>query len=377
MKVLLIANYLPDRQQSMLHIVNMLCRELRNKGQEVKIIRAQPFFNFFKSSTKGLGKWLGYIDKFIIFPFSLKKELSWADIVHICDHSNSIYTKYLKNKPNVITCCDLLAVRSALGEFKDNPTRWTGKVLQRMILKGLNRAKSVVCISEATKLDLLRLSSLKEENIAVIYLGFNYDYEPMERVEVQERLKSLGFDISNPFILHVGKNNWYKNRKGLISIFKHIANIKGFENYKLVLAGEPLSKDLLKFIDKMKVKDKIFELILPKDEDLKALYSMTEALLYPSIAEGFGWPIAEAQACGCMVFTTNRAPMTEAGAEAAVYFNPDNHEETARIVTDTLKDSKRVEEIRQKGFENAKRFDSKKMIDEYIKIYRKAIEKLN
>ena len=60
--------------------------------------------------------------------------MNWADIVHICDHSNAIYTKYL-NLPHLVTCHDLLAITSALGNSKES-TKWTGKQLQRLILTG-------------------------------------------------------------------------------------------------------------------------------------------------------------------------------------------------------------------------------------------------
>ena len=377
MKILLIANYLPDRQQSMLHIARMLDEGLKKAGHKTRLMRPEPFFCRIQQPTNGLGKWLGYLDKMVVFPYRLKKEAQWADIVHICDHSNAIYTKYLKNKPHVITCCDLLAIRSALGEFKENPTRWTGKILQKMILKGLNRAQHIVCISHATKKDLLRLSKLKDEDVSVVYLSLNYNYSPVEKSDTRNYLMSLSIDIDRPFMLHVGKNNWYKNRKGLLTIFKHIINTKGFQDYKLVLAGEALSKELHILIDELKIKNSIAEIISPKDEDLKMLYSSAVALIYPSIAEGFGWPIVEAQACGCPVFTTYRPPMIEAGGKAAVYFELDDHKEAACIVIETLKDSKKIEVMRQKGFENVKKFDSAKMIDEYIKIYQKAIKQLN
>jgi len=67
---------------------------------------------------------LAYIDKFILFPAALREELSWADIVHICEQGYVIYTKYLQNISFVVTCHDLLLIRSGMGEFPEYKTGW-------------------------------------------------------------------------------------------------------------------------------------------------------------------------------------------------------------------------------------------------------------
>lgn len=346
----------------------MLETGLRQSGHQVQLIRAEPFFGKLRPSYKGIGKWLGYIDKFLLFPPKLCKAICWADVVHICDHSNAFYTKYLKNVPHLVTCHDLLAVRSALREFKENPTKWTGRQLQRIILNGLNRSMYVVCVSEATKKDLLRITKLKPENISVVYDGFNYPYSPMEKAEAKTCLKSLGIDFENPFILHVGEDVWYKNRLGVVDIFRYMLQVKETSHFNLVFAGDPLSEKIRMFIKKHHLEKKVFSIISPGDKNLCALYSLAEALLYPSFAEGFGWPIIEAQACGCPVFATNRAPMTETGGDAAVYIDPNYSEDAARIIAESLP---HISRIKKAGFLNVKRFSAEKMLNAYVGIYQR------
>ena len=117
--VLLIGNFLRDEQQSMQRFSEMILRELRALNVPVKLLRPQPWlirvarFAFVK-------KWTGYFDKYILFPFQLRRSRV-AAIVHICDHSNAVYTKYFRNIPVVVTCHDLLAVRGAFGEETDCP----------------------------------------------------------------------------------------------------------------------------------------------------------------------------------------------------------------------------------------------------------------
>jgi len=106
------------------------------------------------------------------------------------------------------------------------------------------------------------------------------------------------------------------------------------------------------------------------NEDLRALYSTAEALLFPSLQEGFGWPIAEAQACGCVVVTSNRAPMTEVGGDAAVYIDPDDAPGAAAVIAGTLADR---DDLVEAGLRNAERFSGAQMVEGYVAAYRRVV----
>jgi glycosyltransferase involved in cell wall biosynthesis len=370
MKILLVSNYTHDRQNSMQFFAKMLDIGLRAKGHEVRLIRPEPFFGSLKPSDKGLGKWLGYLDKFLLFPIKLRAEARRSDVIHICDHSNAYYVKYVEKMPHVITCNDMLAVRSALGEFPQNPIRWTGKRLQRMIVRGLKRSKRVICISKATRDDVLRITGLASDIVSVVYMGLNYDYSPMDKEKAIRIIKDRGFDIREPFLLHVGKGSWYKNRSCALKIFDEYIKTDQGSKFNMIFAGTPLSGGMIDYIREQNIQDRVSVLTGLDQESLKALYSLATALIFPSIAEGFGWPIIEAQACGCPVFTSNKAPMTEVGGNGAVYFDPDNPKQAARIIADNL--SNRAKVI-QAGFDNVKKFTSYGMIDEYLKVYNEVL----
>src|SRR6516165_2344804 len=145
MRILLVGNYESDGQESMQRFAAFMARGLTQAGHEVRIAKPRVWFGQLRTIT-GLGKWLAYLDKLGLFPFALMSEIQWADVVHICDHGNAFYTKYLRSVPHVVTCHDLLAVRSALCEIPQNPIRWSGKKIQRMIVDGLTRAQHVACV---------------------------------------------------------------------------------------------------------------------------------------------------------------------------------------------------------------------------------------
>jgi len=195
----------------------------------------------------------------------------------------------------------------------------------------------------------------------------NYPYSPMAATAVQERLEALGISKDLPFILHVGANHWYKNRLGVLSIFYYLRQKLVNPELYLVMAGQPWTPEMRQFVSTHDLKEKVFELSGVDNEDLRSLYSSATALLFPSWQEGFGWPIIEAQACGCPVFTSNRAPMTEVGGTAAIYIDPDDPAAGAAAIADRLPN---LATLKQAGFINVQRFTAKAMVESYIQLYR-------
>jgi glycosyltransferase involved in cell wall biosynthesis len=367
MRVLLIGNYESDGQESMQRFAAFMAQGLRQAGHEARVVKPRASLGQLRPSGEGFGKWLGYVDKFASFPFVLKSEIKWADVVHICDHSNSLYTKYLWLVPHVVTCHDLLAVRSALGEIPQNPTRWTGRQLQRLILKGLTEAQHIACVSDATRDDLLRVAGIREQRVSRVYNSLNYPYSPMEKYEAVRRLDKLSVGSSQPFLLHVGGNQWYKNRLGVLCIFSILCKLTRDQTLTLVMVGKPWTAEMRQFVVEKRMSDVTLELTAVAEEDLRALYSTATMMLFPSLQEGFGWPIVEAQACGCPVATSRRSPMDEVGGDAAIYIDPENPESAAAILHQALVS---VAGMRESSIANAARFRSG-MVGSYLSLYEK------
>jgi len=352
LRVLLVGNYPNDRQESMLRFAETLLKELKSRGIAVTLLQPKTFFGRFKPTGTGLGKWLGYLDKFFIFPWALKRAAACHDLIHLCDHSNAHYVHYLLNKPHLVTCNDLLAVRSALGEFPQNQTGWTGRILQRLILHGLKQAQHISCISEATLRDLLRLTGRTPSQVDIISMGLNYPYLPGQPDPERK-----------DYLIHVGGDQWYKNRQGVLAIYSELRKFYGHHPPGLILVGPPLANP----------PPGVESLSNVENESLRSLYSGAELLLFPSLEEGFGWPILEAQACGCRVLTTRKAPMTEVGGDAAFYLDdPADLSASAHLVLNVLKQNP---EMRRKseeaGLKNAAQFSTEKMISNYLALYKK------
>ena len=369
--VLLIGNYPLDNQPSMHRFAMMMLDGLAAAGVPAELIRPQPFLGRFRYAGSFIAKWLAYIDKFVLFRWQLRRKLKTIvpALVHICDHSNAMYAKLIRGVPVVATCHDLLAVRGALGEQTDCPASFAGKLLQRWIVSGLKAATAVSCVSQATLADARRLVIRRGggPKLEMISLGLNYPYRELPPEEARARLAKYSVFMSDtPFVLHVGSNLHRKNREGVLRIF---ARCKDQWSGSLVFAGEPLSDKLRSLARQLSILDRVVQISDAPSELLEALYNCATALLFPSTFEGFGWPIAEAQACGCPVICTASEPMTEVAGNAGLTHEV---EDEAGFAADLLRltDPEERKHWSAKGLENTQRFSSSRMIAKYRELYR-------
>lgn len=363
--VLLIGNYGPDQQQSMQRFGTMMLEGLKTAGVSAELIRAEPALGSFRLAGTFVAKWLAYIDKFVLFPRRLRAKLRSAPaLVHICDHSNAMYAQHIDGPPVIVTCHDLLAVRGALGEETDTPASAAGRWLQRWIVAGLQKADALACVSQATCDDAQNLVSrgTGKPILRVIPLGLSYPYRKFEPAEARERLGK----VSLPFVLHVGSNLRRKNREAVLRIFAHCQKEW---NGQLVFVGDRLNDSLTAEANALGIADRVVQLGNCESNELEALYNCATALLYPSRFEGFGWPIIEAQACGCPVVCSSVEPMAEIAGAGALLHRPDDEEGFAR---DLLRLTNPAEHAQwsAKALENAKRFTTERMIKDYCELYR-------
>jgi glycosyltransferase involved in cell wall biosynthesis len=368
--ILLIGNYPLDRQQSMQRFAMMMLNGLIAAGVSAELIQPTPFFGRLRFAGSFIAKWLAYLDKFVLFRRTLARKLRERPaFVHICDHSNAMYARAIRGVPVVVTCHDLLAVRGALGEQTDTPASATGKLLQRWIVRGLESSTAVACVSQATMADARRLVTRHQGKPAleVITLGLSYPYRFLPPEETRARLAKLPrLGAETQFALHVGSNLRRKNREGVLRIFARCQdNWKGL----MVFAGEPLSDSLRSLAQELGVAGRIMEIPDAGSELLEALYNCATALLFPSTFEGFGWPIAEAHACGCPVLCADREPMSEVAGDAGLLHPVDDEQSFAAGLLRLANPAERAR-WSTKALENAKRFSTARMITEYDKLYR-------
>ncbi len=363
-RVLLVGNYPADRQQSMLRFAGMLMTGLTARGVEVRLV--QPQARLFASRWKptGPGRWLAYLDKYLIFPAQLPRHLAWAEVVHFCDHANAVYSGWTGDRPTLATCHDLLAVRGALGEDTDCPPNPLGRFLQSWIVTGLKRTRMIAAVSSYTLADVERIIGGAPESRRLVLNGLNHGYQVRPAAACREMLRHLGWLGARPFVMHVGSNDRRKNRDGVLRVF---ARLKERWNGDLVLVGG-LSAELSRLADELGLAGRIHQVEGADNHQLEALYNLAHAFLFPSSFEGFGWPIIEAQACGCPVVCSDCGPFREVAGEGAL-IRPLADE--AGMADDLLRlcDPALRRRVVTAGLANLRRFNAERMIDQYLELY--------
>jgi glycosyltransferase involved in cell wall biosynthesis len=369
---------------SMPRFASMIQQGMQARGHSVEAWAPAPFF-YRLPLGQHFKKWLGYLDQFVVFPQQVRarlKKLPGDTLFVFSDQALGPWVPLVAKRPHVIHVHDFMALRSSLGEFIQNPTAWSGRQYQALIRRGFGHGRGFVSVSEKTRIDLHRFLPTKLRVSEVVYNGLNFPFRCMSRTEYLSTFSAAGLSVpASGFLLHVGGNQWYKNRLGVLEIYE--AYIQQEQNpLPLWMVGAPPTDAMKTITQRVMDKGEVRFLTGLSDEQVCAAYSAARLLIFPSLAEGFGWPIAEAMKCGCPVLTTDEAPMTEVGGDAAFYIpqRPDTGPsdwaaQAANRVVDILAlPSDQQQHLQDQGFRQATQFDTKRTMDAYEKIYRQVVE---
>ncbi|MEO0795908.1 MAG: glycosyltransferase family 1 protein [Verrucomicrobiota bacterium] len=374
-RVVLIGNYAPDKQWSMLNFAEQLRSGLKANKIEVDLWQPQPVFNRLDSSLPGaISKWLGYIDKLILFPRRLKRAartLPDNTVFHICDHSNGFYVPVIKNRPHLITCHDLMAILSARGEVPQHQTGFTGKKLQGYIFAGLTQAERIVCDSHSSRADLIRLIPTVESGSKVIWLPPPVLPDRLSNSEAQAILSARNFPADKPFILHVGSGAWYKNRIAILQAWQKFRETNDLPN--LVFAGGDVTPEEHTFVQNHELESQFFSLTKLETKELTALYSLASVFCFPSHYEGFGLPPLEAQSAGCPVVASHGGSLAEVLEASIVQVDPLSSDSIFVALKQLIDSPEERAKLIETGHRNADRFRTYPLIDLYINEYREAL----
>jgi glycosyltransferase involved in cell wall biosynthesis len=226
--------------------------------------------------------------------------------------------------------------------------------------ESLQRAKRIIAVSECTRQDIAKVYDISLSRIDCIYHSVGLEFFP-----AHSSAPSL---FQKPYFLQVGGRMHHRNFTRLLEAFA----IGGFQkDFMLVCAGEPWSSEESELIHQWNLKDNLGLVETPTTEKLRELYQHAEMLVYPSLYEGFGFPLVEAMACGTPVATSkNGGSIPEVAGDAALYFDPRDPSDMAKTLLE-LTNKELAGSLRQKGFENVKRFSWDKAAEQTVACYRR------
>ena len=229
-------------------------------------------------------------------------------------------------------------------------TRWNARACSHILAD-----------SEATRDDLVRFCNVAPEKISVVYPS--YDARLYQPVRDPTRLEATRarFRVDRDYILTIGTIHPRKNYARLIEAFGKLETAKrpaGIRDLRLVIVGKRgwLYKDIFALAERLNLQSLISFLDYVPADDLPALISGARLFAFPSLHEGFGLPVLEAQACGVPVVTSMTSSLPEAAGDGALFVDPCDVDALAAAMQRLLDDDALRSKIVANGFRNIQRF---------------------
>lgn len=229
--------------------------------------------------------------------------------------------------------------------------------------KYVTSADHIVCVSEATKNDLLSIYGPVGAPISVVYSGVGPEFNPAAPPVPK---------WPNHYLLQVGHRSAYKGGETLFRAFALVA--KRFPDVTLVLAGGgPLTRQESVLANALGIGGRIVQQEVP-DGLMPSAYANAAAFVFPSTYEGFGLPILEAMAAGTPMILCQSSALPEIGGDAAEYFEPGNSEALAMQIEAILTDSALQNALRNFGLNRAKLFSWRDTAESMYEVYRQTMK---
>ncbi len=264
----------------------------------------------------------------------------------------------------VVTIHDLIFLR-----FPELYKPLDRKIYNKKFRQACEDADKIIAISEQTKEDILHYYQIDKNKIEVIYQDCDVQFHTQPTSTQLENVRKK-HDLPDHFLLSVGT---IEERKNQLLILKALKNI---QDISLVLVGRttPYQDELEAFIEQHGLNHRVTFINNVNWEDLPAIYSLATIFVYPSIFEGFGIPIIEAQNLSTPVVTSTGSCFAETGGDGALYSDPQKAIELAKNINTILDSSAKKGELIKNGLENVLRFRAEKTFAQLEGVYRDAIK---
>jgi len=230
------------------------------------------------------------------------------------------------------------------------------RYLSQVVPRSVQRADHVIADSESTKRDLIRLYGVPDKKVSVVLSGVSDHFkrvtDPHKCADVRQR-----YNLPHkPYLFCVGT---VQPRKNYSRVIRSLAALRkrGYD-VALVIAGGRgwLEDDMYATIQATELQDHVHLIGFADDADLPALYSEAQCTVFPSLYEGFGFPVLESMACGTPVITSNVSSLPEVAGDAALMVNPVDQEALTHAIQRLLDDAELREHMTQRGYAQVRKF---------------------
>lgn len=312
------------------------------------------------------------------------------DMMHFFAHGDAPARRCMASKavPQIVTVLDLIPLKFP-HLYRASKSNWRFKLARYVELEAIRRSVGVLAISEATKRDVVELLGVRPERVFVtpLAVGDVFAARPLTDFRasmVAKRSEIAGLQDINPqadVILYVGGIDPRKNVPFLLKVFAELLRLRDYVNPPvLAIAGKIDSDDqypkLLQTIAELGLTDQVRLLGFVSDEELVSLYQGASVLAFPSLYEGFGFPVLEAMACGCPVVAARNSSIPEVTGRAAMLIADNDTDGWVRALDTFLRSGEMQQEYSLRGINRADEFSWERTAELTLAAYRQSYDRV-
>jgi glycosyltransferase involved in cell wall biosynthesis len=298
----------------------------------------------------------------------VRLRLQRAQLVHIVDQGLTWYAAFLPRCRRVATVNDLIAYLACCGKLVLDRLPVRRRPLVWASARQIRKMDHVISVSRYTADCLVRELGIPAARITVVHHHVDPCFSPLSADE-RRRARRRWFDSTEAAIIHVGNASAYKNRIGALKTFAVL--LAKMPEARMFLVHGPPQDEERKFLTESGCARAVRFLAPLSRPELREFYGAADALIFPSVYEGFGWPPLEAMACGCPVVSTTRTSLKEVVGDAALTVDdPHDYRALAGALSALLQDSHTARDLRGRGLARAQQFAPSRALAQIAEVYR-------
>jgi glycosyltransferase involved in cell wall biosynthesis len=277
-------------------------------------------------------------------------------------HCPANYVPLIQPCPTVVTVHDMVLSLHDEGETRNQLFYW-----RQLMPMALRKAARIITVSHHSKRDIVNLLDIPEDRVRVIHSGVDSFFKRLDDETVQKGLAALGLQAGYVFML--GASSPRKNIECAVKAFIQLKK-QGFSPKLVLTCGNAVFAEKLRnLLAGAGLLGEVAFLPHVSPEDLRVLYNGALSFLYPSLYEGFGFPILEAMACGTTVVTSDTSSMPEVAGDAALLVEPTDPKAIAEALAKIAQSPALGSDLRLKGQLRARDFRWAKAARETLAVY--------
>jgi len=270
---------------------------------------------------------------------------------------------------HVFTLHDLTVLSHPHCHSLENRVRTLASVSEALV-----RGATVLAVSKATREETVRLLALPTESVEVVPPMLNPIFQVAgDRDADAKAAARLG--VREPYVLAVASLEPRKNFGRLLDAWSSLGLTTGAHQLVVVAAEGWRQGRVRRRLERMTGDGSVVKIGHVPNDVLAALYRRANAFVFPSLAEGFGLPVAEAMACGAPVVASRVSSLPEVCGEAGLLVDPENVDEIAAAIARLLGEGALRRRLRDRGLEKARAFAREAVVPRLFEVYRRAAKR--